>query len=112
MIILICNVVFLIILLYNNSGGYGMEINNRTLINVSEKDIVNGKCVIPDGVTTIGKYAFAHRKNLKFVDIPSSVTIIEQEAFLNCRDLESIVIPNSVTYIGHSAFQFCNNLKK
>lgn len=59
---------------------------------------------IPDGVTSIGGYAFAYCTNLASITIPDSVTSIGIFAFVGCRDLTSITIPDSVTSIGNSAF--------
>ncbi len=53
----------------------------------SIKDATITSIVIPDCVTSIGKYAFD-----------------------DCSSLESITIPNSVTSIGSSAFYSCSNL--
>ena len=65
--------------------------------------------VIPDGVTSIGQYAFDHCSGLESVTIPNSVTSIGQNAFSGCSGLESVTIPNSVTSIGNSAFN-CSSL--
>ena len=43
-----------------------------------------GDVVIPDGVSTIGKYAFYNCKGLTSISIPSSVTSIEESAFYGC----------------------------
>lgn len=59
---------------------------------------------IPDGVTSIGGYAFAYCTNLASITIPDSVTSIGIYAFVGCRGLTSITIPDSVTSIGNSAF--------
>ena len=64
--------------------------------------------VIPDGVTSIGKYAFRHCSSLSSLVIPDSVTSIECYAFSGCESLSSIVIPDSVTSIGYHAFASCN----
>ncbi len=64
--------------------------------------------VIPDGVTSIGSYAFQHCNNLTSVVIPDSVTTIGSSAFQSCSSLTSLTIGNSVTTIGSSAFQSCN----
>ena len=52
---------------------------------------------IPDGVSTIGKYALACNEQLLSIHIPNSVQVIEDFAFEGCVSLESINIPSSVT---------------
>ena len=66
--------------------------------------------VIPDSVTSIGDYAFGDCSSLSSVVIPDSVTSIGAWAFFCCSDLADIVIPNSVTRIGDSAFCDCSSL--
>ena len=66
--------------------------------------------VIPDSVTSIGDEAFAVCLSLTSVVIPDSVTSIGKSAFSDCRSLTSIVIPDSVTSIGKSAFYYCRSL--
>lgn len=66
---------------------------------------------IPDGVTSLGKNAFAYYTALKTITIPNSVTSIATNAFGNCTSLASIEIPDSVTSIGSVAFQYCTALK-
>ena len=65
---------------------------------------------IPDGVTTIGDYAFRGSESLKSVIIPTSVTTVGEYAFDSCVDLESITIPDSVTAINCGAFEACTSL--
>ena len=66
--------------------------------------------VIPDGVTSIGEFAFEYCSGLTSVTIPNSVTSIGQYAFYYCSGLTSITIPNSVTSIGYGAFSGCSGL--
>ena len=66
--------------------------------------------VIPDGVTSIGNYAFSGCSGLTNVTIPNSVTSIGYNAFEGCKGLTSVTIPNSVTSIGGSAFSGCSGL--
>jgi hypothetical protein len=54
---------------------------------------------IPDGVASIGKYAFSWCSSLTSVVIPNSVTSIGRSAFSGCSSLTSVVIPDSVTSI-------------
>lgn len=68
-----------------------------------------GEVSIPNGVTTIGEYAFGYCKYVTKVTIPNSVTTIEDLAFSNCEGLKEIYIPASVTTIDFGAF---NTLEK
>lgn len=66
---------------------------------------------IPNGVTKIGKLAFAECRGLKNITIPNSVTEIEERAFANCAGLENVTISESVTKIESLTFYGCNKLK-
>ena len=66
--------------------------------------------VIPDSVTSIGKYTFYNCSGLTSVTIPNSVTSIKAYAFSGCSGLTSVTIPNSVTSIRDSAFRDCSKL--
>ena len=93
--------------------------------------------IIPEGVTSIGDYAFYNCNSLTSVTIPASVTEIGDYAFYGCNNLSKvtfeensqlktignlafnicsslteITIPASVTQIVDSAFSGCNNLSK
>ena len=70
-----------------------------------------GDVVIPNGVKTIGNWAFRNCLSLCNISIPDSVTSIGDEAFSWCHDLEHITIPESVTSIGDEAFRGCDNLE-
>ena len=66
--------------------------------------------VIPNSVTSIGRYAFSGCKSLTSITIPDSVTSIGDYAFCSCENLTSITIPGSVTSIGNYAFERCESL--
>ena len=86
--------------------------------------------VMPDGVTSIGKYAFANCSSLTSVTIPNSVTSIGYDAFSDCSGLTSVtlhcktvgswfsgfksikevILGNKVKSIGWDAFSDCSGL--
>ena len=88
--------------------------------------------IIPQGITSIGDYAFcacdwlisatieegvptgANMFNdcdrLATVKLPESLTTIADGSFANCSALNHVTIPDNVTKIGTSAFCLCNGL--
>ena len=68
------------------------------------------KLVIPEGVTSIGSYAFAGCSGLTEVMFPNSVTNIGGVAFMDCSGLMELALPGSVVEIGTSAFRGCSGL--
>lgn len=64
----------------------------------SEVDII-----LPDGITTIGDYAF-QGMDIVAVELPASVTKIGKDSFRFAEKLTKIVMPN-VTEIGRQAFE-------
>ena len=91
----------------DNNGKYTEDIYKNTSI---------VKVFFPNGITTIGEYAFCGCKNLKYVQLPStSLTKIAKDAFCGCSGLEdsSIVWPKSGRFsIEQGAFGACNGLTK
>ena len=65
---------------------------------------------IPDSVTSIGDYAFYGCFGLTQMSIPDSVTSIGDYAFSECFGLTEVSIPDSVTSIGVNPFSYCLNL--
>ena len=59
---------------------------------------------LPDGLTSIGNFAFIFEGSLKAIEIPASVTRIGHYACYGCRSLTCVEIPAGVTSIGHAAF--------
>lgn len=71
---------------------------------------LTGDLVIPDGVTSIGDWAFRGLRDVTSLTVPDGVTHIGQAAFQDCKDLTSAVISDGVTNIGAYAFMSCKNL--
>lgn len=89
------------------SSNNDFEIENGVLVKYTG---AGGDVVIPDGVTSIGDWAFSRCEGLTSVTMPDSVTSIEDHAFCECTSLTSIVIPNGVTTIGDYMFHSCKSL--
>lgn len=58
---------------------------------------------IPNGISSIGAYAFYFCEALETIIIPSSITVLEIQAFYQCSSLIEISLPN-VLAIGNQAF--------
>lgn len=87
------------------------------LFNKAKTELIQFPCrrnepyIIPSGVTTIGKKAFAYSYRFSQAIIPDSVTTIKEAAFCYSA-VHTIVIPDSVTTIEESAFLGCSSLER
>ncbi len=61
-------------------------------------------CVIPEGVTRIGSFAFYRCHNLKEITFPDGLLEIGRGAFLSCNHLAAINLPDSVVLLEDNAF--------
>ncbi|MDR1023033.1 MAG: leucine-rich repeat protein [Prevotellaceae bacterium] len=86
------------------TGDPDFEIENGVLTAYHGK---SAQVIIPEGVTSIGSYAFLENRTITSVVIPEGVTSIGVQAFDKCSKLNSITIPNSVIAIGNWAFRVC-----
>ena len=74
---------------------------NGVLFDITKKRLIQCPCgikgnyAIPDGVTTIGEWAFASCTGLTSVTIPNSVTKIGEYAFYYCTGLTILTIENA-----------------
>lgn len=66
--------------------------------------------IVPDGVVSIGEYAFAYKDFIKSITLPESVKEIEQYAFFQCTDLQTVINKGTIETIGAVAFSGCSNL--
>ena len=65
----------------------------------------NGRCLMKDN--TIISYAAASGSEYT---IPDGITTIGGYAFMGCENLTKVIIPSSVTVLNRCAFAFCSNL--
>ncbi|HAJ96244.1 MAG TPA: hypothetical protein DCO72_00680 [Ruminococcus sp.] len=67
--------------------------------------------VLPEGLETIQRYAFAFSSRLCHVNIPESVQTIGDYAFFSCPNLETVTLSENCTEIGNFAFFNCRLLE-
>ncbi|MBR5570372.1 MAG: leucine-rich repeat domain-containing protein [Oscillospiraceae bacterium] len=83
-------------------------------LNYAENLYLNGELLtdmlVPDGVTSIGDYAFYNCASLTGVTVSNSVIGIGEHSFAGCTSLTSVMIGDSVTTIGDYAFDDCTSL--
>lgn len=93
------------------ADGYNIRENTKTIADGAFKNCaVKGRLKIPNGVTSIGKYAFYLCIGLTSLDVPNGVTSIGDYALAGCTALAFFDIPSSVTSIGNYALAKCTRL--
>lgn len=87
-----------------------VEIKGSAFYHVFNNNKKVEQVILPDGVKSIGDFAFKGCKSLEEIVLPDSLEIIYENAFYDCSSLKSVTIPDNVTTIGYDAFQNCSNL--
>ena len=64
---------------------------------------------VPDGVRTIGDYAFRYA-DIRQIDLSASINSLGQRAFCGSK-LEHVVLPNGISILPYGCFQQCRQLK-
>lgn len=100
----------------SNTTIEGDKIPDNAFFHYEQADHVTGivtatqleKIVLPEGVTEIGKFAFAY-SFLEEINWPSTVKIIDTCAFTDCMRYSPDVmqLPESLEIIGYQAFHNC-----
>ena len=69
------------------------------------------RCVIGEGITTVGAQAFYWpNHSLKSVVLPDTLRMIKERAFYQCAELETIDLPDGLESIGKEAFLGCHRI--
>ena len=88
------------------NASYDSRNNCNAIIETQGNTLIAGckNTIIPNGVKSIGRSAFAYCEELTAIEIPDGVTEIMDYAFYQCKSLKKVVLPNSITKIGKNAF--------
>ena len=70
------------------------------------------RVIIPEGVVSIGDYAFANAPLLSKVTLPSTLESIGRGAFSNCAALTDITLPDRLKSLDAEVFDSCTRLGK
>ena len=92
---------------YYSNDEAGVLFNKSKTVLLQAPGGLSGAYAIANGVTQIGRAAFAGCAYLTDVTIPNTVTAISSTAFSGCKNLTAVTIPNTVTWIGNTAFSNC-----
>lgn len=68
--------------------------------------------VLPEGMTSISRYAFYGCTALTEITVPDSVLDIGSNAFTGCTGLTSVKLGSALAYIGDEAFSECTKLQQ
>ena len=116
-----------------NNAKFDSRNNCNAIIEKESNTLLLGckNTTIPDGVTSIGEYAFSYSYGYSSITLPTSVTSLQEGAFfasglasislpsalkriefnaLAYTNIASITIPASVEFIGQSALRACTDL--
>ncbi|MDE6790952.1 MAG: leucine-rich repeat domain-containing protein, partial [Clostridia bacterium] len=96
---------------------YGTEVDKTqavtgTKLNCLDSGMLSegGVLTIPQGITEIGRYAFAYDESIKEIIIPDTVQTIDEGAFYDCLSVEKVTIGSGVKFIDKNAFHKCENI--
>ena len=67
---------------------------------------------LPEGVVTISEMAFAEASALRSISLPKTLLSIEDYAFYICDALTELTFPSSLIKIGNYAFMLCDSLER
>ena len=67
---------------------------------------------LPQGLKTIGNYAFAYCSTLKGVEIPVSVTLVAKNSFSYCTALKNFAFPKGITTVATEVLYGCTALEE
>ncbi len=81
------------------------------ILNNAFRDFKNiRQFALPDGIESIGDFAFAGCTRMSTVSLPDSVNTVGNSAFRGCSGLTSVIVGSGVNSFGDGAFSNCGKL--
>lgn len=80
-------------------------IKGSRLFNFKDEEIT--EIVIPEDMSSIGKYVFAGCKSIKKVTIPENISLVGYGAFMECNNMEFLSLSKNINEIENYAFYNC-----
>jgi hypothetical protein len=74
-------------------------------------ELLSGLVTIPEGVTHIGREAFAFCENIQAIKLPNSLQHIGVDAFVDCNSITQLRIPANVHTLEDECFDSMDNLE-
>jgi len=95
---------------YSSQGGVLFSQEGTVLLQYPQGK--GGEYTIPEGVVSIGNFAFYNCTGLTSLILPKSMNVIGQNAFYKFKGLQKIHLPSTLEAIGEDAFFGCVNLQE
>lgn len=73
---------------------------------------IGGEFTVPDGIISIGSYAFCGAYKLTKVNMYNTVTAIQESAFQGCFSLKEIRLSDNLAVLGKKALANCVDLRE
>jgi len=91
-------------------------VENGLLINTKNNTVTSSELwvkdvVIPEGIQTIGAYAF-FRRSVETIRFSSALEKIEAFTFSDCENLKALIFPSALNWIGEYAFSGCTSVSE
>lgn len=99
-------------MLVNRKYGTRFVYNDGILTTPDRKVLVHHPdtehVVVPEGIETIGRLAFAAYEKMEKIDLPTGLKEFGESSFSNVENLEELIMPETVETLGDGAFCYAD----
>ena len=84
----------------------------NSIKNINGKEVFHSsEYIIPQNITSIGKYCFEDCLELLQLTLPTTIIEINEDMFIGCKKLTKLDIPSTIQFIPFTIFQHLDKLK-